>query len=200
MTKMQIWSKETPRRLLRKKPKKKAGLLEAPRQLPLHTPLLLFYLSFSRERVHTSRCPFLFSLLLSRLSFSRSRRSYVSLPEAFTATWFEPDLPLHCWDPPDICLACSLKFPCRCVNAKALFLSIGLIELRNPSTYFSQTFPACKCMVVNKFSFLRFLPNRSIILKLLTRWFSVFFIFWKDCHLLFTFRMRKMYTNLYANK
>lgn len=142
MTKMQIWSKETPRRLLRKKPKKKAGLLEAPRQLPLHT-LASFYLSFSRTRTHRL-VVFFYSLSFSRLSFPRPRRSYVNLPEAFTATWFEPDLPLHCWDPPDICLACSLKFPCRCVNAKAPFLSIGLIELRNSPTYFSQTFSACK--------------------------------------------------------
>lgn len=186
MTKMQIWSKETPR-LLRKKPKKKAGLLEAPRQLPLHTPCF-FSIFHSRANAYTHLAILFYSvsLSLSRLSFSRSRRSYVSLPEAFTATWFEPDLPLHCWDPPDICLACSLKFPCRCVNAKALFLSIGLYRTaRNLPTYFSQTFPACKCMVVNKFSFLRFLPNWSIILKLLKMLFCIFLYFEKNCHLLY---------------
>lgn len=129
MTKMQIWSEETPRRPLRKKPKKKAGLFEAPRQLSLAS------FSLSRGRVHTVPI-FLFYFL-----FLSSARRYpclvladptlACLPGAFTATWFEPDLPLHCWDPPDICLACSLKFPCRCVNVTVLFLSIGLIELRN---------------------------------------------------------------------
>lgn len=132
MTKMQIWSKETPRRPLRKKPKKKVGLFEAPRHLPLR-PRLFF--SFSWTRTHRLCLPFLFSLPLSSasLSFPSPRRSYLSLPVpgAFTATWFEPDLPLHCWDPPDICLACSLKFPCRCVNVMVLFLSTRLIELRN---------------------------------------------------------------------
>lgn len=131
MTKMQIWSKETPRRPFRKKPKKKVGLFEAPRQLPLH-PRLFF--SFSRSRTH--RLVFFFYFL-----FLSHLRHYPFLvltdptlacqPGAFTATWFEPDLPLHCWDPPDICLACSLKFPCRCVNVIVPFLSTSLIELRN---------------------------------------------------------------------
>lgn len=85
---------------------------------------------------------FSLSCLRYILTFPRPRRSYLSLPGAFTATWFEPDLPLHCWDPPDICLACSLKFPWRCVNAKATFLSIGPIQLWN-LRIFPHTFPVC---------------------------------------------------------
>lgn len=132
MTKMQIWSKKTPRRPLRKKPKKKVGLFEAPRQLSLH-PRLFF--SFSWTRTHHPDLPFLFPFSLShpcRYPFLvLTYPTLACLPGAFTATWFEPDLPLQCWDPPDICLACSLKFPCRCVNVMVLFLSTGLIELRN---------------------------------------------------------------------
>lgn len=64
MTKMQIWSKETPRRSLRKKSKKKASLLEAPRQLPLHSHL---FPSFSQTRTH--RLAFLL-YSLSRLRHS----------------------------------------------------------------------------------------------------------------------------------
>lgn len=132
MTKMQIWSKETPRRPLRKKPKKKVGLFEAACQLPLH-PRLFF--SFSRSRRTHCLVFFFYFLFLSHLRrypfLVFTDPTLACLPGAFTATWFEPDLPLHCWNPPDICLACSLKFPCRCVNVMVPFLSTGLIELRN---------------------------------------------------------------------
>jgi len=137
MTKMQIWSKETPRRLLRKKPKKKVSLFEAPRQFLLH-PRLFF--SFSR----THRPAFLFYFLfLSHLRLYPflvlTDPALACLPEAFTAIWFEPDLPLHCWDPPDICLACS-NFLADAWTSWCPFWALVLSNSAK-SSCFSQTFP-----------------------------------------------------------
>jgi len=76
---MQIWSKETPRRLLRKKPKKKVSLFEAPRQF---LPRTLVSFLFLADAYTPSRFPFLFSLPLSfaPLSFPSPHRSCLSLP------------------------------------------------------------------------------------------------------------------------
>lgn len=78
MTKMQIWSKETPRRPLRKKPKKKAGLLEASRQLLLHPYLFLSLVLF---------LPFCF--LLSSSLFSFLTTTYTYLPFLFSLSSFD---------------------------------------------------------------------------------------------------------------
>lgn len=141
MTKMQIWSKETPRRHLRKKLKKKVGLFEALHQLPLH-PRLFFSFSWYTP----FRLPFLFSLPLSSasLSFSSPHRSYLSLPAwgiyrhliwtRFTSPLLRPSGYL-------LGLLTQISLPMR-ERHGALFEYWSYRTTK--SSYFPQTFPACQ--------------------------------------------------------